>query len=93
MKSTLSEIISTSLAIVFTITTTALPACARTGQLPARPEHFSCFQFNWSEEQLERLRNPNTTFTPVFMGISPVINLPLLLGLREEDFETELAAG
>jgi hypothetical protein len=58
----------------------------------SQPNHANCIQLNVSPEKIKLMRDNITGFVPVIIDIVPVINLPLLLGLREVQDVNELLA-
>ncbi|MFT5388310.1 MAG: hypothetical protein ACI9E5_001446, partial [Candidatus Omnitrophota bacterium] len=47
----------------------------------ANPNNANCIQFNFTAEELEKIRTNITGIMPVIINIQPIINLPFFLGL------------
>jgi len=49
------------------------------------------FEFNLNPEEIESFQNNIDGFMPVIMNISPVTNIPMLLGETENEEEPQLS--
>ena len=47
----------------------------------------ACFSFDFTSEQIEMMRQDIDGFIPVIINMQPVLNLPLLLGVKQEELE------
>ncbi|MFT5387853.1 MAG: hypothetical protein ACI9E5_000988 [Candidatus Omnitrophota bacterium] len=57
-----------------------------------KPNHTSCIQLHFTQEQVGQMRENIIGITPVIINIQPIINLPLLSGLdfpKDDDDDSD----